>query len=53
VLVAHTVFGKGVSYMERQIHWHYSPMSDGEYRRALAEVEEEERKPCGGRSSVR
>jgi len=39
VLVARTVFGKGVSYMERQLKWHYWPMSDEEYRQALAEVE--------------
>ena len=38
VLVARTVFGKGVSYMERQIKWHYLPMSDEEYRRALDEL---------------
>ena len=39
VLIAHTVFGKGVSYMEGQIKWHYWPMSDAEYRQALAEIE--------------
>jgi transketolase len=38
VLVARTVFGKGVSYMEGQIKWHYLPMSDDEYRRALDEL---------------
>jgi transketolase len=38
VLVARTVFGKGVSYMERQIKWHYLPMSDQEYEQAMAEV---------------
>lgn len=38
VVIAHTVFGKGVSYMEGQIKWHYSPMSDEEYRQALGEV---------------
>ena len=43
VLVARTVFGKGVSYMERQIKWHYRPMSDDEYRQALAEIEAQER----------
>jgi len=37
-LIAHTVFGKGVSYMERQIKWHYLPMSETEYRQALSEV---------------
>jgi hypothetical protein len=25
--------------MERQIKWHYWPMSDDEYRQALADVE--------------
>jgi transketolase len=39
VLIAHTTFGKGVSFMERQIKWHYLPMSDEEYRRAIAELE--------------
>jgi transketolase len=39
VLVARTVFGKGVSYMEGQIKWHYWPMSDQEYAQALAEIE--------------
>jgi transketolase len=38
VLIAHTVFGKGVSYMEGQIKWHYWPMSEAEYQQALAEV---------------
>jgi transketolase len=38
VLVAHTTFGKGVSYMENQIKWHYWPMSDAEYAQALEEI---------------
>jgi transketolase len=38
VLVARTVFGKGVSYMERQIKWHYWPMSDAEYEQAMLEI---------------
>jgi transketolase len=37
-LVARTVFGRGVSYMESLIKWHYMPMSAEEYERALAEV---------------
>jgi transketolase len=38
VLIARTTFGKGVSYMERRIHWHYWTMSDDQYEDALAQV---------------
>jgi transketolase len=38
VLIARTVFGKGVSFMERQVKWHYWPMADAEFGRALAEI---------------
>jgi transketolase len=38
VLIARTTFGKGVSYMESQIKWHYLPMSDAEYAQALEEI---------------
>lgn len=38
VLIAHTTFGKGVSFMEGQIKWHYLPMSDDEYETALGEI---------------
>jgi transketolase len=38
VLLAQTVFGHGVSYMEREIRWHYLPMDDGQYASALAEL---------------
>jgi transketolase len=38
VLVARTTFGRGVSFMENQIRWHYLPMSDQEYARAVDEV---------------
>ena len=34
-----TVFGRGVSFMEGQVKWHYLPMNDDEYRAAVAEVE--------------
>jgi transketolase len=40
VLIAETTFGKGVSYMEDQLAWHYLPMSNDEYERALAELAE-------------
>lgn len=37
-VLARTVFGKGVSFMERQIKWHYLPMSPDDFARALAET---------------
>jgi transketolase len=39
VVLAATTFGKGVSYMESQIKWHYMPMSEQEHSTALAELE--------------
>jgi transketolase len=38
VIIAHTTFGKGVSYMESSIKWHYWPMSEQEYETALSEI---------------
>jgi transketolase len=38
VLLARTTFGRGVSYMESRIEWHYLPMSDEQYAQALAEL---------------
>jgi transketolase len=38
-IIARTTFGKGVSYMENRIEWHYSPMSDEQFDRAMAEQE--------------
>jgi transketolase len=40
VILARTVFGRGVSFMEKRIEWHYLPMTDGEYTRARHEVVE-------------
>ncbi|HVU23803.1 MAG TPA: thiamine pyrophosphate-dependent enzyme [Opitutus sp.] len=39
VVLARTVFGRGVSFMERRLEWHYRPMSGDDYERASAEVE--------------
>lgn len=38
VLIAKTTFGKGVSFMENKIKWHYWPMSDAEYAQALVDI---------------
>jgi transketolase len=37
LVCAKTTFGKGVSYMENQVKWHYWPMSDAEYQQAVEE----------------
>jgi transketolase len=37
-VLAHTTKGKGVSFMENQVLWHYRPPDDGELAAALAEV---------------
>lgn len=39
VVLAETTFGKGVSYMENTIAWHYLPMSDEQFAQAMSEVE--------------
>lgn len=39
-LLAHTVKGKGVSFMEDQLLWHYRAPDPDEYRRAWVELEE-------------
>lgn len=41
-IIAHTTFGKGVSFMENQIKWHYMPLSSEEYQQALREIEASE-----------
>lgn len=38
-VIARTVKGKGVSFMENQYVWHAKPLSEDEARRALAELE--------------
>ncbi len=40
VIVAHTVKGKGVSFMERKVEWHAKPPTHKECERALAELRE-------------
>jgi transketolase len=38
ILIAHTTFGKGATFMENQFMWHYLPMSSTEYEQAREEV---------------
>lgn len=37
-IVAHTVKGKGVSFMENQLAWHYITPNDGQMHQALSEL---------------
>jgi transketolase len=38
-MIARTVFGHGVSYMQNQIQWHYLPMSDVQFGDAMTQIE--------------
>jgi transketolase len=40
VVLAQTTFGKGVSFMESQIAWHYWPLSEEQFELAVRELEE-------------
>lgn len=39
VVIARTVFGRGISFMEGELAWHYSPLDGEQYRCALDELE--------------
>jgi len=39
VFLANTTFGRGVSFMENKVKWHYWPLSQQEFKRAISEVE--------------
>ena len=39
VIIAHTVKGNGVSFMENKLEWHYLPLNQEQYEKAVAEVE--------------
>ena len=38
VVVMHTVKGRGVSFMEGRMEWHYLPLNDEQYQLALSEL---------------
>jgi len=41
IIIANTVKGKGVAYMENVVHWHHHPINDEEYKTAIRELEGE------------
>jgi transketolase len=40
-IVAHTILGKGISFMERKIEWHYKNFDDDLYAQATKELEDQ------------
>ena len=38
IVIARTVKGKGVSFMESTVDWHYWPLSDELYQKAIMEI---------------
>ena len=39
VIVLETHKGRGVSFMEDQMHWHYLPLKEDQYLKAIAELD--------------
>lgn len=42
VIIANTVKGKGVSFMENRLEWHYKSPNDDEYKAAMKELDSKE-----------
>jgi len=42
-IIARTVKGKGVSFMENTVDWHYWPMNEAQYQQAISELDQCER----------
>jgi transketolase len=40
LIIAHTIKGKGVSYMENAIKWHHGVPNDAQYQQAMEELED-------------
>jgi transketolase len=50
LVLARTTFGRGVSYMENRIEWHYLPLSEEQFAQAMQELEIELATQPGSRS---
>ncbi len=46
-LIARTVKGKGVKFMEDKVEWHYWPMTEAHYREALVDLDRAESELVG------
>jgi transketolase len=38
-IIAHTIKGKGVSFMEDKLAWHYKSPNQNEFNQAISEIE--------------
>lgn len=47
LILARTIKGKGVSFMENDFNWHSKPMSDADLQRALDELDADDRQLLG------
>jgi transketolase len=41
LIILNTTKGRGVSFMEKQMGWHYLPLNEDQYKQALSEIESE------------
>lgn len=46
VVIAHTIRGKGVSFMEHKLEWHYLTTTEEQYRQAIKEIQHYENRFC-------
>ena len=47
VVIAHTIKGKGVSFMEDRLEWHYKSPNDEQYTQAIRELDAATRSGSG------
>jgi transketolase len=40
-IIAETVKGKGISFMENKYNWHFTVLPEGKYKKAMAELKAE------------
>ena len=52
VIVARTVKGHGVSFMENRMEWHYLPLTDAQYAQAIAEIDAREAQFSDARDGI-
>ena len=41
IIIAHTIKGKGISFMEDKLEWHYKSPDSEQYKQAIEELDRE------------